>query len=63
MRKLERCAEVDRWSDWEQLLQFELHLTGRAEATYDVLPQEVKTTFKSATDALRDRLQPVKGRH
>ena len=26
----------------------------------DVLPLEVKATFKSATDALRDRLQPVK---
>ena len=28
--------------------------------TYDVLPLEVKTTFRSATDNLRDRLQPVK---
>ena len=60
VKKLQRCAEVDSWSDREQLLQFELHLTGRAEATYDVLPMEVKTTFKSAMDALRGRLQPVK---
>ena len=59
MKKLNRCAEVDRWSDREQVLQFELHLTGRAEATYDVLPLEVKTTFRSVTKALRDRLLPV----
>ena len=54
MKKLKRCAEIDGWNDREQLLQFEFHLTGKAEAT------EVKATFKSATDALRDRLQPVK---
>ena len=59
MKKLK--AEIDGWNDREQLLQFELHLTGKAEATYDVLPTEVKATFKSATDTLRDRLQPVKG--
>ena len=60
VKKLQRCAEIDSWSDREQLLQFDLHLTGRAEATYDVLPPEVKTTFKAAVDALRDHLQPVK---
>ena len=59
VKKLKRCAEIDGWNDREQLLQFELHLTGKAEATY-VLPTEVKATFKSATDTLRDRLQPVK---
>ena len=42
------------------ILVIALALTGKAEATYDVLPMEVKATFKSATDALRDRLQPVK---
>ena len=60
VKKPKRCAEIDGWNDREQLLQFELHLTGKAEATYDVLPMEVKATFKSATDALRDCLQPVK---
>ena len=60
VRKLQRCAEVDRWSDREQLLQLELHLTGKAETTYDVLSSEVKANFKSAADALRHWLQPVK---
>ena len=57
---MQRCAEVDCWSEKDQLLQFELHLSGRAEATYDVLPQEVKSNFKTAADALREHLQPVK---
>ncbi len=39
---------------------FDFHLTRKAEATCDVLPPEVIATFKSATDALRDRLQPAK---
>ena len=60
VKRLKRWAEVDSWNDREQLLQFKLHLTGKAEATYDVLPLEVKATFKSATDALRDCLHPVK---
>ncbi len=42
------------------LAQFELHLTGRAEARYDVLPEEAKGSVSAAVDALRERLQPVK---
>ena len=49
-----------KYSDREQLLQFELHLTRKAEATYDVLSLEANTNFKSAADALRNRLQPVR---
>ena len=39
MKKLK--AEIDGWNDREQLLQFELHLTGKA----DVLPMEVIESY------------------
>ena len=59
VRKLQICAEVDKWSDHEQILQLEFHLTGKAVATHDVLSSEVKNNSKSAANALRDCLQPV----
>ena len=42
------------------LLQFELHLMGRAEGLYDVLPDHVKHSSDSAMLALRERLHPVR---
>ena len=34
IRKLEKHTEICRWSLREKLLQFELHLVGRAEVVY-----------------------------
>ena len=44
--------ELLHWSDQENLLQFELHLTGKAESIYKVLPPEEKSTFAHTTGAL-----------
>ena len=41
-------------------MQFELHLAGRAERVYEVLPSMSKVSFKAATEALQKRLNPVK---
>ena len=59
-RKLHRYAELQQWTERDVLLQFELHLTGRAEEIYDVLPEEVKRSSDSAMSALRERLHPVR---
>ena len=40
-------------------MQFELHLAGRAERVYEVLPSTSKVSFKVATGALQKRLNPV----
>ena len=60
LRKLDRAAELQRWSGREKLIQFELLLTGKAERVYDVLPEGAKATFKEATEALGKRLSPVR---
>ena len=60
IKKLEKHAEICRWSVREKLLQFELHLVGRAEVVYEALPSEVKGSFTTAVEALRKRLQPPK---
>ena len=44
----------------EKLLQFELHLVGRAEVVHEALPSEVKGSFTIAVEALRKQLQPPK---
>ena len=43
-----------------KLLQFELHLTGKAESVYEVLSAELKGSFESATRSLGERLQPAR---
>jgi hypothetical protein len=58
--KIGKHTELLHWSDRDQLLQFELHLTGKAERVYEVLPPEEKQTFASATEALGRRIQPAK---
>ena len=40
-------------------MQFELHLAGRAERVYEVLPSTSKVSFKAATEALQKHLNPV----
>ena len=59
-RKLRRYAELQKWTDRDTLLQLELHLTGRAEEIYEVLPETVKRSPDSAMSALRERLHPVR---
>ena len=59
LAKLDKHAELQRWTDREKLVQFELHLAGRAERVYEVLPSTSKVSFKAATEALQKRLNPV----
>ena len=58
LAKLEKHAEF-RWSERTKLLQFELHLTGRAERVYELLSSSVKSSFEEASQALCERLYPV----
>ena len=60
LRELAKHAELQRWSEREKLLQFELHLAGKAESVYEVLPAELKGSYASATRSLGERLQPVR---
>ena len=57
LRKLTKHAELQGWSEREKLLQFELHLVGRAEQIYEVLPGESKSSYAKATKALENRLK------
>ena len=40
LEKLRKYAELQHWSARDKLLQFELHLAGKAESIYAVLPPE-----------------------
>ena len=57
--KLEKHAELQWWTDREKLVQFELHLSVRAERVYEVLPSQSKASFKDATEALQKHLNPI----
>ena len=59
LRKLTKHAELQNWSEREKLLHFELHLVGKAERVYEVLPGESKSSYAKATKALGDRLKPA----
>ena len=59
LAKLEKYAELQRWSARDKLLQFELHLAGKAEGVYAVLPSEDKESFERASKALGERVQPA----
>ena len=59
LRKLTKHAELQRWSERDKLLQFELHLSGKAESIYEVLPEESKVSFSVDTKALGDHLRPA----
>ena len=56
LTKLGKHAELMCWSERTKLLQFELHLAGRAERTYKLLSATDKKTFEEATTALSKRL-------
>ena len=60
LRRLERHAELEQWTERQKLIQFELHLAGKAEKVYEVLPNEVKQNFSDASSALQQRLNPVR---
>ena len=59
LRKLERVAWLYKWSDGENLVKFELLLTGRAEKQYELLSAGDHGSFKSATEELQKRLTPA----
>ena len=59
-RKIDKHAELEGWSDRQKLLQFELHLFGKAERVYEVLPSEEKGKYETAIKALKARLCPAK---
>ena len=59
VRKLSRYAELESWTDRQKLLQLELHLVGRIEQKYELLPSEPRNTFMRAVKSLRQRLHPV----
>ena len=59
VNKLHRHVQLQQWTDHETFLQFELHLAGRAELLYEVLPDDAKINLEVAVTALRDQLQPV----
>lgn len=60
IKKLERHAELQKWSEHEKLLQFELLLTEKAEQVYQLLHDRAKASFSEATQALQSRLNPVR---
>ena len=41
-------------------MQRELRLKGRAERLFEVLPEEVKESYSSVVESLRERLAPVR---
>ena len=59
LARVEKHSELMHWSERTKLLQFELHLSGRAECMYELLSPVVKSTFEKASQALRERLYPV----
>ena len=42
------------------MLQFELHLAGKAGRVYELLPASMKGSFDVATQTLRERLYQIK---
>ncbi len=59
LTKLEKHAKLTNWSQHTKLLQFELHLSSRAERVYGLLAASVKVSFEMASRALRERLYPI----
>ena len=60
VRKLEKYAELETWSDKEKLVQLEIRLAGRDERLFEVLPKESKGSFNTAVDSLKKRLAPAR---
>ena len=60
LRKLQRHAELGYWSPSEKLAQLELHLTGKAERLFELLPNECRQSYEAAVEGLKKRLTPVR---
>ena len=45
-------AELEKWTEQEKLLQLELHVCGKAEQLYEVLPSEEKNCLFKAVEVL-----------
>ena len=60
LTKLEKHAELLRWTEQQKLLQFELHLTGHAERLCKVLSSADKSTFQLVSEALGRWVRPAK---
>ena len=58
MLTLKRAATWNDWSEGDLLLQLAGHLHGHALQEWDLIPKDIKSTFRIAVDALRDRLDP-----
>ena len=59
VRKLQKHAELRGWTDRQTMVQFELHLSGRAESLYELLPSTTRESLDTAIQALCGRLYPV----
>ncbi len=55
---LERAADWNGWTPSDVLIQLAGHLKGRALQEWSLLSQEEKRNYKTATAALRNRLDP-----
>ena len=45
IKRINCHAEPEKWTEWEKLLQLELHVCGKAKQLYKVLPSEEKKSF------------------
>ena len=55
---LERASSWNGWSEDDKLLQLAGHLRGRALQEWNLIADDDKSTYSSATEALRARLDP-----
>ena len=53
IRKLERYAELEQWSERKKLVQLELRLKGRAECLFEDISKESKSSFSCAVESLK----------
>ena len=53
---LERASIWDQWDETEQLLQLAGHLKGRAFQEWNLLTASKRSTYQSATESLKSRL-------
>ena len=55
---LQRAATWNGWCEADLLLQFVGHLRGRALQEWELLSEDQRSTFCTAVDTLRERLDP-----
>ena len=57
-KKFQICVDTGGWNPQRQLLGFQLHIGGRAERLFDLIPDRDKTCIGDAVASLRRRLAP-----